>query len=113
MTFPATAFALAAILLAGCQQSRTTRQDEAVTAACRTEVDRVYAAQNRGDLSRRDQSDTPFSSSYVSGITTQGLGARYSRDNMVSSCLNNATGGAAPAGVIDPGTGPAFSPAFK
>ena len=98
-------------VLAGCQntprQVSRNRASPAVVAACRAETDRVYAAQNRAELSYRDQRDTPFAGSYNSGITSRGLGARFGRDNMEASCLS-ANGG---AGAVDPGIGPVFSPA--
>ena len=88
--------AASAVLLTGCQQPARPRASLAATAACRAEVDRVYAAQNRVDLSTRDQRDTPFAGSYNSGITSAGLSSRYGRDTMESSCLANATASAAP-----------------
>ncbi len=110
-----TRIVLAALLLAtvaGCQSTPRSRPSVASAAACRTEVDRVYAAQNRVDLSRRDQRDTPFAGSYNSGITSQGLGSRYARDSMLDSCLASSAGGAA-AGTPDTGTGPTMSPAAR
>ena len=109
---------LAALLLASlaaCQQSTPRSRPSAASAAsCRTEVDRVYAAQNRVDLSRRDQRDTPFAANYNSGITSQGLGSRYARDNMLDACLASSAGGAAPAPAArDTGTGPTMSPAAR
>lgn len=102
--------------VAGCQAGPPrSRSATAATVACRAEVDRVYAAQNRVELSLRDQRDTPFAGGYNSGITSQGLGARYGRDNQLASCLNNSTapGSAAPASAAAPGTGPTFSPAAR
>lgn len=84
--------------------------DRAVAAACRQEVDRVYAAQNRRELSYRDQRDTPFASSYNSGVTSAGLGTRFGRDNDVQSCVSQNRPGAV-AG--DAGTGPTFSPTIR
>ena len=90
---PTSRLALAAsfALLVGCQATPRSRADAATNAACRAEVDRVYAAQNRADLSRRDQRDTPFAESYNSGITSRGLGALFGRDNQVSSCVSNSS----------------------
>ena len=100
---------LAVMLLAsGCAQAPRSRADGATVAACRAEVDRVFSAQNRGELSQRDQRDTPFAGSYLSGITSRDLGARYGRENQVSSCLANSRGGGQ---AVDTGTGPTFSPA--
>ncbi len=102
------------VLAAGCQSpTPRSRADAAAAAACRAEADRVYAAQNRADLSRRDQRDTPFANSYDSGITSRGLGTRFGFDNQVSSCVSNSTSPGAGAAAIDPGTGPTFSPTVR
>ena len=112
------AFAAAAILLpmlaAGCQSpTPRSRADAASAAACRAEVDRVYAAQNRADLSQRDQRDTPLSSSYASGITSRGLGTLFGFDNQVSSCVSNSSGPGTGAATVDPGRGPTFEPTTR
>ena len=111
------AFAVAAVLLpmlaAGCQSAPQSRADAAATAACRAEADRVYAAQNRADLSRRDQRDTPFAGSYNSGITSRGLGTLFGFNNQVSSCVSNSTNSTAAGATVDPGTGPTFEPAVR
>ena len=111
------AFAVAAILLpmmaAGCQSTPRSRASAASNAACRAEVDRVYAAQNRADLSQRDQRDTPLSSSYVSGITSRGLGTLFGFDNQVSSCVSNSSGPGTGAATVDPGNGPTFEPTTR
>ena len=104
-------FVLLPLLLGACAMpAPRSSADRAVAAACRQEVDRVYAAQNRRDLSYRDQRDTPFAASYNSGITTTGLSSRFGRDNDVQGCISQNRPGA-PAGV--PGTGPTFSPAVR
>ena len=100
---------LLCLIAAACQQAPRSRADVATQVQCRQEVDRVYAAQNRGDLSRRDERDTPFSADYLSGVTTRGLGARFNRDNQLASCVAQNRGGVA----TDLGTGPAFSPASR
>lgn len=82
----------------------STRADPQVAAACRSRADAVYNQQNRADLSRRDERDTPFSSSRNSGITSAGLGQLYGRDRMIASCV--ATSGAPSP---DASTGPALS----
>ncbi|HYZ61544.1 MAG TPA: hypothetical protein VE650_03755 [Acetobacteraceae bacterium] len=103
---PLTLLALAG---AACQQrTPPTRADVATTAACRNAVDRVYAAQNRADLSRRDERDFAFAGSYNSGIVTRGMGARYQRDQMVSDCVTST--GDQGAQVLDTGEAPTFSP---
>ena len=111
------AFAVAAMLLpmlaVGCQSAPRSRADAAAAAACRAEADRVYAAQNRADLSRRDQRDTPFAGSYNSGITSRGLGTLFGFNNQVSSCVSNSTNSATAGASVDPGTGPTFEPAGR
>ena len=100
---------LLSAVLGGCAQQSRTRPSSAASQACRAEVDRVYSAQNRVDLSTRDTRDTPFASNYLPGITSRGLGAEYGRDNMVQSCLNNAAGALPSSVAPTAGTGPAFS----
>jgi hypothetical protein len=102
------------IMLGGCQQASRPRASAAAAAACRTEVDRVYAKQNRDELSYRDQRDTPFAAGYLAGNTTRGLSSEYGRDNMYTSCLNNAAGpdAAAPAAPAA-NVGRTFSPAAR
>lgn len=87
------------------------RSDAAAVAACRARADEVYEKQNRVELSLRDQRDIPFASQGLSGITSQGLGARFGRDQMVADCLNNVGGGPAGAGPTQGTPGPTMSPA--
>ena len=79
--------------------------DPQVTADCRARADAVYDRQNRAELSRRDQRDSPFSASYNSGITTRGLGARFERDRLVADCVAANSSGTSSAAS----TGPTFS----
>ena len=102
------------MLTAGCQSpTPRSRADAASAAACRAEVDRVYAAQTRSDLSQRAQRDTPLSSNYVSGITSRGLGTLFGFDNQVSSCVSNSSGPSPGAAAVDPGRGPTFEPTAR
>ena len=80
------------------------RADQQTLAACRQRADQVYAEQNRGAGYEADNRASPFSSSYVPGITTRGLGERYSRDTMISNCVRNANSD------VDRGAGPAMEP---
>ena len=110
---PSLALLLFAVSLAACQPPRQgglTRPSAAAVAECRQQADRVYNAQNRVELSTRDQRDSPFAAGYNPGITTRGLGALYSRDNDVQSCLNNSVTGRATPSAVTPGTGPTFQP---
>lgn len=95
--------------------SGAARPSRAVVAACRQQVDRAYTAQNRAELSQRDQRDTPLSDNYVSGITSRGLSSAFGRDNDLASCIRNSEVAtpAAAAAVTPAATGPTFSPAGK
>ena len=96
------------LLLGACaERPAQSNADRAAAAACRQEVDRVYAAQNRRDLTYRDQRDTPFASSYNSGVTTAGLSTLFGRDNSIQSCTSQTRPGAVSGAT---GTGPTFSP---
>ena len=93
-------FVLAAVSIAlcACQSGQSAPPRDPATAAaaddCRERVDQVHAQQNRVELSLRDQRDAPFSSTYLSGITSRGLGAQFSRGTMFDECLSAATAGA-------------------
>lgn len=103
-----TALVLAAGL-AGCHRAPApTRVDNDARQECRQQVERQYNAQNRVDLTRRDERDQPFASTYNGGISSRGLGAQYHREEMESACLRQAGDAGAAA---TPGVGPAFSPA--
>ena len=105
MRFPAPVLLLPAVLLCGaCQPARPpmSRAERADYDACRARADAVFNQQNRAALSERDMRDTPFSTNYVSGITSAGLSNRYDRDNLLAGC----TPGRQP---VDDGTGPTFA----
>jgi hypothetical protein len=108
---PRFALLLAPLLLVACgNPSPRSSSDRAVTAACRADADRVYAAQNRRDLSYRDERDTPFAARYDSGIVSAGLGSLFGRDNDMSSCVRANSKPGAVVTPPDPGFGPTFSP---
>lgn len=81
--------------------------DATIRADCRQQVDREYNAQNRVDLTRRDDRDVAYSGSYNNGISSRGLAAEYGRERSLDGCLR-AHGDAQRTA---PGVGPAFSPA--
>jgi hypothetical protein len=101
---------LVVLAVAACQPAAgpRSRADVAARQACRQEVDRVYSAQNRADLSRRDERDYAFSGSYNSGIVTRGISARYGRDQMVTDCVQ--ANGQPGAQATDTVPTPTFSP---
>lgn len=118
---PAAALAASLLALSACApQSRLTasgaaRPSRAVVDACRQQVNRAYTAQNRAELSQRDQRDSPLSDNYVSGITSRGLSSAYGRDTDLATCIRNTENGASgPAPAASPGaTGPTFTPVDK
>ena len=95
----------AALLATGCTSAPPpSRSAQAARAACRAESEASFNRQHRDLLSTRDTTDTPFSTSGVSGITTAGLSREYARESALDDCLAGTTGGTATA----PGTGTAF-----
>lgn len=100
--------ALLASSLAGCYRPPpATRADANIKADCRQQMERQYNAQNRVDLTRRDERDFAFAGSYNSGISSRGLGAEYGREQMETNCMRSAGDNASNP---TPGVGPAFSP---
>ncbi len=105
------AILLLALAAGACQQpAAPTRADAAARADCRESVDREYSAQNRADLTRRDERDYAFASSYNSGLVSRGMGAQYQVDQMITDCLRSSGNSGAQA---TPGVAPAFSPAER
>ena len=102
---------LLAIVVGGCQKPPPpTHADAAIRADCRQQVERQYNAQNRADLTRRDERDFAFAGTYNTGIPSRGLGAEYQREQNVADCLR-ASGDR--GGQPVPGVGPVFSPADR
>jgi hypothetical protein len=104
--------ALAALGLATCSPAPAptpqARADRQAQVACRQRADQIYAEQNRGAAYEADQRFSPFSSSYVPGITSRGLGERYGIDTMIADCVRN-TGNQA----VDRGAGPSMEPVAR
>ena len=92
------------LILAACVRTPQTPIQAATVAACRERADQIYDRQNRADLSRRDERDTPLAASYLSGITTRGLSARFERGQRIAECTSGLASGAG-------SPGPAMSPA--
>lgn len=90
--------------LGGCGLYHPVSADERdATSACNAEVDRVFAAQNRYQLSERDSSASPYAGSSLPYNPSTGLSDRYQQDQMVDKCL--ARSGGEPAAA--PETAPA------
>ncbi len=84
-----TLVAALASVLAGCAgvPPQRSQADRAAATACEHQADQTYLSQNRFLLSERSTTDTPFSSSGLPGVTSNGLPDRYGRDQQLASCL--------------------------
>ncbi len=96
--------ALALTALAGCNpgprpQTAAGRSNAAAVASCRASTESSFNRQNRYLLSERNTTDSPFSTSGVTGITTRGLTERYDYDTQLASCLSQS--GASGGGNLD------------
>jgi hypothetical protein len=108
MSSRAVSTALVLLLAAGCTPPPPTaasRANAAALASCRSSTDASFNQQNRYLLSEQDTTDSPFSTSGVSGITTRGLTQRYDYGTQLASCLSasaNPTAAGASATSIQP-----------
>ncbi len=87
---------LAGVLVtAGCSGRRheppTERVTDANVAACRARAEAIYRADNRDELSQRDETDTPRSAQYLAGYTSRGLDRKYASMQVMQDCLENGT----------------------
>jgi hypothetical protein len=99
MNRPLLALLTAGLLATGCTRAPPpSRSAAAASAACRAQSEAAYNRQNRALLSTRDTTDTPFSTSGVSGITTNGLSREYDREVNLDKCLRGAGGADAASG---------------
>jgi hypothetical protein len=77
-------------------------------AACRARADEVYTMQNptavyRADMLAAGQRDTPYAGLGLAGMPSDGLSARYNREQLIDDCL----AGMASSPTSDIGNGPA------
>jgi hypothetical protein len=100
--------ALLLLAIGGCasspQNGAVARADSTTLASCRASTNRAFDRQNRYQISERDQTASPFSTSGDTGITSRGLSDRYQFDNQLASCLS-ASGGDAALPPIPPAGG--------
>jgi hypothetical protein len=81
--------------LAGCGLYQpVTSEDREAASACNAEADRVFAAQNRYQLSERDQSNAPYAGNTLPSNPTAGLSDRYEEGQYVDHCLARSAAGA-------------------
>lgn len=100
MIRPTLALLMAGLLLStGCTPAPPPSHSVAsLRASCRARSEAAFNRQNRALLSTRDTTDTPFSTSGVSGITTRGLSREYDREVGLDNCLRDGGAPAAPSG---------------
>jgi hypothetical protein len=89
---------LAGLVLAACSTTMHNNAGARVgatpkaMAACRARADQVYIMQNpaavyRADMTASGQRDTPYGGQGVAGTPTDGLSARYNREQLIDDCL--------------------------
>jgi hypothetical protein len=95
--------------LGGCGlYQRPSAEDQEARSDCDAEADRIFAAQNRYQLSERNATDTPYAGNTLPSNPTAGLSDQYARDKLVDACLRHTSAGPQAAG-----TAPAPSPAHN
>lgn len=92
---------LALLLLAGCAQPNSGRRaglTAAQAAECRSRSEAIYRQQNRGEIYKSDiyatsTRDAPFATNGLPGITSNGLGAQFGREQALNDCYNSQSTG--------------------
>jgi len=100
--------ALAGLLaMSGCAASPPPSQaDQANLAACTAQADAAYNAQNYDQLSRTSQNGLLYSPTPSHVFDAQHLGSLHERDDQITDCVNNGTGGTVSASNALPGPAP-------
>jgi hypothetical protein len=79
----------------GTPLSGQAQADAQTHAACRARADQVYNQQNRAEIySPPQQVNSPYSNSYVEGLSDRGLSQLFVHDKIVSDCVRNTGTGA-------------------
>ena len=66
------------------------RADAQTVTACRQRANQAFDQRGRDQIySPPPQVNTPYSASYVPGISDRGLANQYEHDQMVSDCIRN------------------------
>jgi hypothetical protein len=76
------------ILPGGCagEDGPATRVTRADDAQCRAIVSSAYDRQNRADILRGDQRDSPFAAGGTQGVLSAGLGTQFGYNQEIRSC---------------------------
>jgi hypothetical protein len=88
--------------------NRPSDDDREARRDCDAEADRIFAAQNRYQMSERTSTDTPYAGNTLPSNPTAGLSDQYAEDKLVDACLRHSGAGAAPG--VAPGTTPSTGP---
>jgi hypothetical protein len=103
LTLPCLGLLALAPALGGCGlYTRPTTEDQQTRTDCNAEADRIFAAQNRYQLSERNSTDTPYAGNTLPSNPTAGLSDQYAQDKLVDSCLHR--GGAGSPAAATPTT---------
>ncbi|UFN50345.1 hypothetical protein LPC08_06895 [Roseomonas sp. OT10] len=106
-------------LLGGCAAQPTApltaeqARQNALTAACRREAERVVLFRDRGQTMRNDDMDARMgvSGNLSSRAESDRLGATFERDRIAAECVRSNSGEAAPAADSLPTAAPVAAPA--
>jgi hypothetical protein len=80
--------------LGGCGlYTRPTAEEQDTRSDCNAEADRIFAAQNRYQLSERNSTDTPYAGNTLPSNPTAGLSDQYAQDKLVDNCLRRGGAG--------------------
>lgn len=106
VSFPAALTAMLAI--GGCAISPPPSQaDQADLATCTAQADAAYDAQNYDQLSRTSQNGLRYSATPNHVFDAQEMGSMHERDDEITDCVTNGTGGTTSASAALPGAAPA------
>jgi hypothetical protein len=99
---------LAAVLaIGGCAISPPSQADQADLATCTAQADAAYDAQNYDQLSRTSQNGLRYSPTPNHVFDAEEMGSLHERDDQISDCMKNGTGGTASASAALAGPPPA------
>jgi hypothetical protein len=94
MVVPVLGLLALAPALGGCGlYTRPTAEDQETRNDCNAEADRIFAAQNRYQLSERNSADTPYAGNTLPSNPTAGLSDQYAQDKLVDTCLRRGGAG--------------------
>jgi hypothetical protein len=78
--------------LAGCAAPPPSAAEQANLAACTSQADAAYNAQNYDALSRTSQNGLRYSATPNHVFDAQQMGSLHARDSQISDCVQNGSG---------------------